>query len=137
LSSLSPGCFDNMLVVCCQLRGTLKTLIAHDGQLVASSWRDTGVVYMLSVCLPVHHRSTVVRRQKTGFPLSVTCLLAHVMFNAHMGGVDNFDHMRQGEFVVVFFVFLFVYPITSILYLSPSLSLYVIIIYLIRSIFSG
>jgi hypothetical protein len=98
-------CFQTHMIMClfyfclffCQLRGLVKLLISQDGAMVASSWLDTGVVYMISVRQPYHARTFVMRMQKSGHPMEVKCLLGHKMFNAHMGGVDNFDHMRQGN----------------------------------------
>jgi hypothetical protein len=80
-------------------RGTIQMLVTADGQLQASSWRDTGVVNMVAAHLPLAFRTSVSRRLPKG-TISVPCHLAVMLYNLHMGGVDNFDHMRQGIFLL-------------------------------------
>ena len=84
-------------------RGTIEMLVTADGKLQASSWRDTGVVNIVAAHLPLAHRTTVSRRLPKGV-ISVPCHLAVVLYNRHMGGVDNFDHMRQGCPFIFFFL---------------------------------
>jgi hypothetical protein len=87
-------------------RGTIKMLVTADGKLQASSWQDTGVVNLVASHLPTAHRTRMMRRLPTG-KISVMCHLAPKLYNEHMGGVDNFDHMRQGHICCFSFIYVF------------------------------
>jgi hypothetical protein len=60
---------------------------------------------MLAAHLPVSHETKVQRKQKTGVEIAIKCLVSHKLFNRFMGGVDQYDHIRQGHMLDCFRLF--------------------------------
>ena len=84
-------------------RGTCRfvvTEIPQLGKVVASSWKDTGPVHFISTAFGLEQ--SVVARRVAGQRERehVSCLTAHQMYNAGMGGVDRSDYMRLASYSV-------------------------------------
>lgn len=62
--------------------------------LVATVWKDSKPVTMLSTLCSPDDIVTVDRRQRDGSILTVYCPLAIKLYNLYMGGVDKGDQMR-------------------------------------------
>ncbi len=73
-------------------RGECK--IMQKGPLVGSAWRDNRVVTALSTTSQPIATDTVLRRQKDGSRIPVTCPESIIIYNKHMGGVDRGDQLR-------------------------------------------
>ena len=77
-------------------RGECK--IMQKGPLVGSAWRDNRVVTALSTTSQPIATDTVLRRQKDGSRIPVTCpesiIKSIIIYNKHMGGVDRGDQLR-------------------------------------------
>ena len=65
------------------------------GSLVATVWRDKRDVVVLSTMTPAQAATTVERRQPDGSVMEVQCPQAVATYNAHMGGVDKGDQLRN------------------------------------------
>ena len=71
-----------------------KYRLRQEGNLVASIWNDSKPVTKLSTLAdPVEH-TTVMRKQKDGRSIIITCHQAVKIYNQFMGGVDKGDQLR-------------------------------------------
>ena len=70
--------------------------LRQQGNLAASIWKDSKPVTMLSTLAdPVEH-TTLMRKQKDGTSINITCHQAGKVYNQFMGGVDKGDQLRGG-----------------------------------------
>ncbi len=100
-------------------RGESKTF--QKGKVTGVSWKDNRVVNVLSTNTQPAATSSVLRRQKDGTRISVSCPESIMTYNQHMGGVDRGDQLRgyyscrtkSKKFYKYVFMFLFDVAITN------------------------
>ena len=64
------------------------------GNIVATAWKDNKVVNVVSTLSNATDTTSVLRRQKDGSRLTVTCPMCVAQYNRYMGGVDHADQLR-------------------------------------------
>ncbi len=87
-------------------RGESKTF--QKGKVTGVSWKDNRVVNVLSTNTQPAATSSVLRRQKDGTRISVSCPESIMTYNQHMGGVDRGDQLpnkKQKVLQIRFYVF--------------------------------
>ena len=67
--------------------------LRQEGNLVASVWKDSKPVTMLSTLADHVEHTTVMRKQKVGRSINITCHQAVKIYNQFMGGVDKSDQL--------------------------------------------
>ena len=65
------------------------------GNLVASVWKDSKLVYVMSTNSDPATDATVQRKERDGTSISVSCPTNVVAYNKFMGGVDHADQLRN------------------------------------------
>ena len=73
-------------------RGESKTV--QRGKVTATVWQDRKLVTAMSTCSQPQASGTVLRRQRDGSRIPVTCPDSIIQYNAYMGGVDRGDQLR-------------------------------------------
>ena len=73
-------------------RGELKRM--QRGKVTVSVWKDNKVVTMMSTTSQPSATGFVLRRQKDGSRIQISCPEVVVMHNHYMGGVDRGDQLR-------------------------------------------
>ena len=100
-------------------RGESKLL--QKGPLIGSAWKDNKILTVLSTTSQPAASGTVLRRQKDGTRVPVSCPDNIIHYNKYMGGVDRGDQLRgyylcrtnSRKFYKFIFYFLFDVAVTN------------------------